>query len=384
MEGIKNQAFQIKRITEGPEHNFFGYYDLKTWDSSGRYHLCNKVKFKDRLPRKEDIATLGVIDTKDNTFLTIADTALWNFQQGAMLQWKPGTIEKEAIFNKFIEGEYRGIIKNIDTGKEVILERPIANVSPLGNLALSINFDRMFDFRPGYGYHLMKDKFANENAPEEDGIFSVDMITGKSKLIISLHQIYNLLKNKGSDISFGKLIVNHINFNTDGSRFVFLVRNFPQGGKSWGTAVCTANADGSDLFLLSDYTYASHYYWKDNEQLLIHARHKFGDQLYLMKDKTEEVEVVDKEYFLKDGHCSYSPDRNLILYDSYPDKENYRHLYLYDTIKRKGITLASLYSPPPSNVDIRCDLHPRWHPSGNMISFDSTHKGHRHIYIMNL
>ena len=108
---------------------------------------------------------------------------------------------------------------------------------------------------------------------------------------------------------------------------------------------------------LSDYLYASHYYWRDSKNLLIHARNKEAEQLYLLKDLTQEYEVIDAEYFLKDGHCSYSPCGEWILYNSYPDIESYRHLYLYNVKQKKGGTLASLYSYLVTIINMRCDLH---------------------------
>ncbi len=59
-----------------------------------------------------------------------------------------------------------------------------------------------------------------------------------------------------------------------------------------------------------------------------------------MEDKTQQGESIDKNFFLKDGHCSYSPDRNYLLYDSYPGQDNYRHLYLYDLQKKQGYKLG--------------------------------------------
>ena len=135
---------------------------------------------------------------------------------------------------------------------------------------------------------------------------------------------------------------------------------------------------------LSDYLYASHYYWRDSKNLLIHARNKEAEQLYLLKDLTQEYEVIDAEYFLKDGHCSYSPCGEWILYNSYPDIESYRHLYLYNVKQKKGGTLASLYSYLVTIINMRCDLHPRWNPAGTGISFNSNHENHRHIYYMDL
>jgi Tol biopolymer transport system component len=263
------------------------------------------------------------------------------------------------------------------------LERPAANVDPTGKFAVSINFERLFDFRPGYGYACRTDPYKEANHPADDGIFLVDLESGTSRLVLSLQQIWDITHAhfRGED---QKLLINHITFNTDGSRIVFLVRNFPKAGGMWETAVMTANRDGSDVFLLSDYSYASHYHWRDRERIAFHSRGRAGDQLYVLKDKTHEAEVIDETFFLKDGHCSYSPNRRYMLYDNYPDDEHYRSLYLYDLKEKRGIKLGAYYSMPELEGDIRCDLHPRWNRHGTGISFDSTHEGRRHVYSLDL
>lgn len=375
--GIKNQNVEIKRITDGEDHCFFGYYDIPAWNGDGTRHLCHKVKFFERFPEKEDAAEIGMIDMRDFTYKPLTSTTAWNFQQGAMLQWNPAHPSDEIIFNRRDGEEYRGVIRNVNSGEERILERPVANVDSKGRYALSINFDRVYDFRPGYGYTGVKDKWYDIECPEDDGIYLVDLETGKSTLTVSYREIWERFCPGREE---RKIVVNHITFNTEGDRFVYLARYFPEKDQGWVTAVITANTDGSGQYLLRDYAYASHYHWRDREHLLIYASGPENDQLYLLKDRTNKIDILDREYFLKDGHCSYSPDRRHLLYDSYPDEKGYRNLYLYDIRNRKGMLLGSFFSDERAYGDIRCDLHPRWNPSGDAITFDSTHEGHRHIY----
>ena len=267
---------------------------------------------------------------------------------------------------------------------------PVANVDPTGSFALSINFSRLYDFRPGYGYAGIVDPFKDEKHPAEDGIFIIDLETGKARLIISLEEIWNLTKDYLRGLA-RKILINHITFNTDGSRFVYLARYFPEGSSRWGTAVMTADIEGEDIYKLSDYDVASHYHWRDPEHIVFYAnctgRSPEGLQLYELKDKSFESKALDTEFFTSDGHCNYSPDRKWMLYDSYPDSNNFRHLYLYNLEKQKGVDLGAYYHDPriqKESVDIRCDLHPRWSPDGKNISFDSIHEGGRHVYTANL
>ncbi|CAH1222096.1 hypothetical protein PAECIP111891_05288 [Paenibacillus allorhizoplanae] len=384
---IKNELVKAERLTQEDAHYFFGYYDTPAWSLSDRYHLCHKVDFMDRLPHAADSATVGYIDMRDHSFHPVAETTAWNFQQGSMLQWHPACPEEEIIYNTWDGETYRGTVQNIHTGSSRQLELPVANVDPTGMYAVSINFDRMFDFRPGYGYAGREDLYKEVRHSPNDGIFLIELATGESRLILSLQHIWDFTKSRfpGQD---KKLLINHITFNTDGSRLVFLVRYFPEPGEVWETAILTVNRDGSDLFLLSDYSYASHYHWRDRESIVFHSRGAesgdAGDQLYVLRDLTHEAEIIDTAFFLRDGHCSYSPDRQYMLYDSYPDADGYRHLYVYSLKNKSGVTLGSYYSLPDIDGDIRCDLHPRWNQAGTHISFDSIHEGRRHVYVMDL
>lgn len=377
---VLEQKIEIEKLTGGSGHYFFGYYDVAAFDAGGKRHLYHKVDFMDRLPAKDDVAALGLIDIATGKTTKIAETTAWNFQQGAMFQWNPAAPDQEVIYNVRVGNSYQAVIKDVNTGKERMMEMPVAAIDPKGKYALSINFARIFDYRPGYGYAGIPDVYKNILAPVDDGIFLVDMATGNGRLIMSLRQINGMLDNTRSAVKNTKLVINHISFNTDGTRFVAFVRNMPAPGERRYTALITADADGGNAYVLSDYGMSSHYHWRDEAHLLVYAEHEEGSQLYLLRDKSQDYEVIDRDFFRADGHCSFSPDRKRILYDSYP-QNNYRHLYVYDLPGHQGADLAALYSHPAATGDIRCDLHPRWRPDGKMISFDSTHENQRHIYL---
>lgn len=383
---IINKSVPVRRISPADGEYFFGYYDLPAM--RGALHLAHKAPFADRLQKKGDRALVGVIDTDSGKFEELDETEAWNFQQGAMLQWNPAESD-EIIYNCVADGEYRAAVMNIKTGKKRFLDMPVANVSPKGDYALSVNFSRIYDFRPGYGYASFADRFYYKNHPEDDGIFLTDIKTGKSKMIISLDELWNFAGShfNGND---QKIAINHITFNTDGSRFLCLVRNFVKPGEQLITATVTANADGSDMFLLSDFAIQSHYNWRDRENVIFYAS---GKELscsrgwannYILRDKSHSGEPVADYFFVGDNHMSYSPDRTLLLADTYPDGNRMQALRIYDFAKDILINIGKFYSLPRSVIDIRCDLHPRWDNEGKRISFDSTHEGIRGIYMTDI
>ena len=384
MEPVKDALVHAVRLTEGPAHQFFGYYDVPAWSADEKLHLVHRVAFYDRQPKADDVAEIGMLRLSDRAYTKLAETRAWNFQQGSMLQWHPVAPDREIIFNVREGEQYRGAILDVSTGARRLLDRPVANVDSQGRGALSVNFSRMLAFRPGYGYTGLPDPNADVERPEDDGVFLTDLATGKSRLILSLAQIARAAP-EGSALRQRKILINHITFNTDGSRFVFLVRDFPtKAGGNWQTTVFTANRDGSEVFCLREHGYASHYHWRDAEHVLFHCGGPEKNQLYLLKDRTKEYQVVDAGYFKADGHCSYSPDRKWILYDGYPFADKYRRLFLYHVEKRKGVTLGAYYSDPKIGGDIRCDLHPRWNRTETGISFDSIHEGQRHVYLLDM
>ena len=80
-------------------HYFFGYYDLQPYSSDGNKHLCHRVSFIDRLPTGEDTAEIGYVDIDSKSFVHLATTHSWNFQQGTLLQWFER--DKTVVFNDF-------------------------------------------------------------------------------------------------------------------------------------------------------------------------------------------------------------------------------------------------------------------------------------------
>ena len=383
------------RITPGNSHFFFGYYDLPAVDYAGR-HLCHKVRFRDHLPTPGDFTTLGWVPLPkderdvddDSQYQPFSETRAWNFQQGAMLQWLLSR-EDTCVYNTFDDGQFGSCIHNLRTGTRQKLNLPIANISQDGTKALCINMARVYDFRPGYGYEEIPDPFFAIEAPEDDGVFLMDLVTGNNRLLLSLSEAVRFLEHSGEHINGRKVVINHITFNPSASRFLFLLRTFPSyPGDSWTTFLLTANTAGGDLVNHPVWGAASHYHWRDNDSMLFYAKTSPSGpmELFLINDSRDSRQLIDPVFFRSDGHCSYSPDNRWILYDSYPDTSTpdcLRSLQVYDIEHHAGFDLGRFRSEPvtPQNVDLRCDLHPRWLPDGHSITFDSIHQGFRGIYM---
>lgn len=383
MEPIVDACVAFERITPSGEHWFFGYYDNQAFSPEDGRHLGHRVPFCDRLQQPADEAELAVIDLETRKPSVFARTRAWNFQQGAMLQWvglRPQTVFYNAAT---AAGEYRGIVHDLRRRRTRELPMALADLSIDGRRGLAINFDRVFDFRPGYGYCQKRDPWYELRHPAEDGVWLVDVVRGRCKQILSLQKIWEAMAPAlpGRDC---KICVNHITFNPAARRFVLLARNFPEAGeKRWVTSVFVSDLRGRLSAPLVDAGLASHYWWSSDETLIFFMGGAAGIQLYEVNVDTGAQTVIDAAFFPQDGHCSTSPDGRWLLYDSYP-RDGRRYLYLYDLTQKRGITLGGVRDMPVPVIDIRCDLHPRWNRAGTGFSFDGTFEGFRGIYTVDL
>lgn len=376
---MENLNAQYKEISPKGGHYFFGYYDLQPYDATGRYHLCHKVSFIDRIPEADDVAELGYIDLKTGKFCKVAETTAWNFQQGALLQWYGSD---SILYNIRVGDHFETAITNIYTGVTRTCPRPSANVSADGKYSLSINFSRIFDFRPGYGYAGVPDPF-KENAPADDGVWLQDLHTGESELVVSYDRIAKEFPQK--PYCDHKLVVNHITFNPSGNRFLILLREFPEPRQRRKTLLLTSDLEGN-LYKLNDFNIDSHYHWKnDREIIMLYGSETEQEGLYYMEDLTQKRVHIPEKAFYDDIHCLYSPDRRFFTGDGYPfNEERKRTIWMYEVATDKCVELNRVLTTDPENTDLRCDLHVRWDRTGKKLSFDSNDTGRRTICEMDM
>ncbi len=381
------QSAPVRALTRGPHFHWFGYYDKLQFDPASRRVLGMQVRFEHRSPRPDDEIRLGVIDLEDHDRWTeIGATKAWNWQQGCMLQWVPGS-DREVIWNTRNDREKRfeSVILDIKSGKKRVLPHPVYALSPDGRWAIYPDFRRLNDTRPGYGYAGLPDPNAGVLEPKDAGLWRMDLATGRTELLLSFARIA-ALENPHEDMRGCKHWFNHLLYNTDGSRFTFLHRWRGERHKnSWSTRMITADRDGKDLFVIDPYGRTSHFIWRDPSHILAWAWHpSHKDAFYLLEDKTGKAEIVGKDVMTRNGHCTYLPGNRWILNDAYPDKERNQPLYLYEVATGRVVELGRFHSPKEYTGEWRCDLHPRFSPDGNKITIDSPHGGGRQIYLIDI
>ena len=81
----------IRQITSNDHYHWFGYYDKHQFSPDGRFLLGMSVDFENRSPIAADEIRIGLVDLEDDDRWTdLGSSVSWGWQQGCMLQWRPG------------------------------------------------------------------------------------------------------------------------------------------------------------------------------------------------------------------------------------------------------------------------------------------------------
>ena len=390
-----DQTSEVLPITQGPMQHWFGYYDKFQIDPTGRFALGMEVDLFFRSPKPTDKVNIGIIDLDNGMdWKKIGESRAWGWQQGCMLQWLPGS-QNRIIWNDVIDGQFISRIYNIKTGEEKILPLPIYTLSPDGTFALSADFNRIQNMRPGYGYTGVPDPYANEKAPEALGIYKLDLETLQYDLIISLAKVAKI-PHLGQSVADNWHYFNHLLVSPDAQRFIFLHRwrsakldPITKKGPGFVTRMFTASKDGSDIYMLDPSGFTSHFIWRDPKHICAWTKPEGRKEaFYLFKDQTDEIEIIGDLDMPVNGHNTYVPntDQQWILNDTYPSKnERLQTLYLYHVPTGRKIILGKFFEPSKFSGEWRCDLHPRCDQQGKRVFFDSTHhNGKRQMYMIKI
>jgi len=374
-------SFPFQKLETEYKHTFFGYYDKSPFNKDDTKLLAIATNY-DKKKNKSREAVVGYFDLNTSKFKEIGKTSTWSWQLGARLQWLPGECEELICYNSEVQGGLGAVIQNIST-KEIIrkINIPIFDIDEKGNYALGLNFSRLYRMRQGYGYGNFSDPTKNEMAPENDGISLINLKNGKHKLLISTKFISEF-RSKKSMLNATHYL-NHISFSPCGNRFYF-VHIWNKMGKRFSRGF-TCGIDALDLNLIDKKENLSHYNWKTSEEILIHTSSKpNGVKFNLYKDIENTKHQIGRSILNKSGHPSFSPDKTLIISDTYPSLYRLQNLILCTS---QGVLInnsTKLYSPTKFSDSEKCDLHPRWSSSGTKICVDSSYLGSRKVLIFNI
>jgi len=378
-----------EKLSPSDGHYFFGYYDRNPWNAENTLHLALKVGQCERLPQAGETAEVGVLEAATQTFHRFATTRAWCHQQGSMTLWlkhRPGHF----VFNDWDVKERRLVARicSLEQGVVGVYERPVYALSPDGRWGASLSFERIP--RRGYSYA----DATLDTAPPDldgDGVFLLDMLSGASRLLVSYRQMF-AIHPAAYTMEGMHSWLNHLIFNCDSSKLLFLLRHCAEPRKAipwpWWTHMYTVGLGGEDLACPLPHFYwngmISHQIWgRHPHEVLIDANWRGEGHEYVVFD--DRVLPLRAERVSRGmgsmGHLVFSPDGKTMLADTYP-VEGRQRVALVDCASGEWRELGSFRHEQPASypVDVRCDLHPRWSTDGSRVTVDSIDDGKRGVY----
>jgi len=382
----------LERVTNGPFHHLVGFHDIDPWSTDHGKLLCIRVESMCDIPTAKTYAEVGYVDLATNIFYAVGKTTGWNFPQGGRQQWVRKPVGDYIIFNT--PGDTRWISQIVSITGEILIEceQAVYAVSPCNRWGYGINFARLYRLG-GYGYPTLEDDTKTQFAPKEDGVWQIDLGTGRANLLISLA---NIIEVPGSApvVRNTDHYVTHIVVSPDSDKLAFLHRYWlPDGGIQTRLIVYELVSNKATVW---DEGFLSHFDWIDNSTILIWGRAAsgglqaarnssiltfipFASQLLKavkpiirrMLNKTFSANsyyklVSEQNSFSStmfspnlprmDGHPSFCPtQRHLMLTDTYPDAKGERQLIVYNSQSQitydLGLYKQDTTSPNPQNLD---------------------------------
>jgi hypothetical protein len=372
----------IQLVDNGKEHFYASYYGINSFSANQKYATILETDVKFRLPTENDPATLGMVDLETMKFIPLTTTRAWNFQQGCMAHWLSTSPDSLIIYNDLRDGKFISVILNVHTKKEIkTIPFPVSAVSPNGKEAVSINFGRLRITRTDYGYGGEgQDAKPDEQFPEDDGLFLVNLETGEAELIVSIADIKSQVPEIPED---GIEYFNHTLFSRGGSKIFWLARAVPQRN----TTSFTVNKDGTNLLrCFPDGWGGSHFDWLNDEKLMITGQYDAKQNSHILFTiGQKDYKRLGNGLLDYDGHGTFSPDGKWMITDTYPYGNALREqkIYLMDMQTEAVLPIGKFVEPEEFRSHWRCDIHCRWSPKGDVIGFNSTHTGSRQAYIIN-
>jgi PA14 domain-containing protein/Calx-beta domain-containing protein/thrombospondin type 3 repeat protein len=334
----------------------FWFYDREQFDATGRYALAMKVYFQNRDVTKTDVADIGYVDLQNgNRWTKIGTTTAWNWQQGAMLQWRPRS--DEILWNDRSDDGTHFITRayNFKTGARRALPRPIRSLSPDGVSAITFDFQRIL--HPGCAYVGIPDPYAAQKAPAGTGLWKMNLNTGEAQLIMSVQRMAQIEFPSGYTGS-SNLYFFGAEWNPSGTRFASGLMKY---------VVRSMTGAGTDVRLLS--TVGSHAAWLDDQTWM----RALGFNVY-KDDGSGRATSWFPDLPDLDPRCVPGPGGDWVLGDSYPQANGYQYVLLIHMPTKLFIPLARLKSTALGGIH-RIDCHSRASRNGRIVSIDSSYEG---------
>jgi hypothetical protein len=384
----------VEQITFGPQNHFFGYIGhVQTipWNKSGRYIVSLEVPFRDHMPAPTDAAVINLIDTKDNYKLIPVDkTYAWNFQQGTMLYWNPEAPETQFFFNDRDTSKNHIFVVLYDIEKRKRIrefkfdDTPIGNsgVAQNGGYFLGINYGRLARLRTVTGYPGAFDWTTGIQAPDNDGVFLVNVNSGEKKLLVSYKQLSEVIKHQVPAAAKDELFINHTLWNREDDLIYFYLRAGYLTREKTVNNPFTIKPDGTEL--TAHPYYGGHPEWIENDCII--GSHGKDQIIYSIPERKIVGKIGTPEILPKTGgDTSLSPDGKWLAVSLKNDKDGENTYVVFRRSDMLHIRTPKMPTMEDNNGDLRVDPAPRWNRTSDALLVPGVvEDGTRQLFIISI
>jgi hypothetical protein len=400
-------------------HRFF---DTSPISPSGHYIAYTEFHRDDERPRPGDPADVVVIDLESGAEVYRTETAAWDTQLGAQVQW--GGTDAELLFNRVDENwTVYGVRYDLSSGTEDRLPGPVYMVSSDGNYSASPSMNKLQHVQVGYGVRVPREAAPlNEGAPLDDGLFVTDLRSGRHSMLVSIRDIYTELSPHFQDLRMteGGFYGFHVKWSPARDALMFLIRWKPKAlGTKSKNYLITMKADGSQLAMampsrkwgnghhpnwcpdgksiIMNVSIANdmHFPWLDRavSKVLRKAHIPYYTRAYDLRFGRFRADGSDLQVLSKraygSGHPSMHPNGRLVLADAYPHErvsfgDGTVPIRLLDLSEDRELLAARVPAVPMfagEHAEWRVDPHPVWHRDGKHVTFNAAPNKLRGVFI---
>ena len=379
---LPNYASRFQQEPVVLADSFFGFHDVKPFSCDNSRLLACRLTIPLRMPTKDDVLEVGYYAGEHyGEWHHVGKTQAWNYHKGCRLQWVD---DSHLIYNTCENDWLNATIYNIATDERQIIGWPIDSVSADGHWATTFSYGRLESLMPGYGYAIGDDEADLEvYIPEGTGLYLVDLTKNERQMLVSLKQLSELQPEP--DMADTYHFVTHTEFSADGRYVAFLHRWYK--GTFKRTRLIVYDLETRQMHVSPTTGMVSHYVWNRQNGLVAYCRMEDIDSHVFFSDPTmRQWKRCGYPQLNSDGHHHFIDDDTFVV-DTYPDK--YRHCKLWKvSVKSDDVSLLAdvkrlkQFVNPDIDHNWKCDLHPRVSADGTLVSFDSTHTGHRSLCVM--
>jgi hypothetical protein len=387
-------------------HRFF---DTSPFSPSGRYLAVFQLPFEDRQPEPGEVGQVRVIDLHTGENRVVAETAGWEPQMGANLNW--GGSDQELFFNDVDPATWEAFAWKLDplSGRRERMGGPVYHASPDGRWLISANMATMRRTQPGYGVVIPLDRLRRNVGPAvDDGFYLTDTATGKTRLLVSVADLLARadppvgVENPAASEIYGF----HSKFNPQGDRLMVSLRWFPAAAEArWNMfatdresirfAWITLPLDGGKMACCvgpDQWVKGGHHAtWRPDGRRIsmnLNIDRRGLRFVQVNADGTDLHKLLDE--VPGSGHPTIHPDGLHLLTDTYTFEPTafgdgtipLRWVDLHTGAEEVLVRLNT--QQPAADSVMRVDPHPAWDRTWRYVAFNGHVGGTRRVFVADL